>query len=86
MSDKTPNLDKLKQLCDELGNRDQQLKLNASALWDILEVISEVKTRLSTIKTKDSVAQTEIQECSLRLEEVSCILERKGCKKVVPHG
>ena len=75
MSDKTPNLDKLKQLCDELGNRDQQLKLNASALWDILEVISEVKTRLSTIKTKDSVAQTEIQECSLRLEVVSCILE-----------
>jgi len=86
MSDKTPNLDKLKQLCDELGNRDQQLKLNASALWDILDIVSGVKARLYEIKTKDSVAQKEIQECSLKLDEVSRILDKRGCKKVVSHG
>jgi len=86
MNDKIPNLDKLKQLCDELGNRDQQLKLNASALWDILEVISGVKISLAEIKTKDLVAQKEIQECALKLEEVGCIVEKKGCKKVVPNG
>ena len=86
MNDKIPNLDKLKQLCDELGNRDEQLKLNASALWDILEIISGVKISLSKIKTKDSIAQKEIQECALKLEEVSCIIEEKGCKKVVPNG
>jgi hypothetical protein len=86
MNDKVPNLDKLKQLCDELGNRDQQLRLNASALWDILEIVSGVRICLSKLKTRDSSAQKEIQECALKLEEVSCIVDRKGCKKVVPHG
>ena len=86
MNDKVPNLDKLKQLCDELTNRDEQLKINASTLWDILEVVSGVKTSLSRIKTKDLIVQKEIQDCALSLEEISCIMERKGCKKVVPHG
>jgi len=86
MNDKVPNLDKLKQLCDELTNRDEQLKVNASALWDILEIISGVKTRLSNVSTKDLMAQKEIQDCVFNLEEISCIIEKKGCKKVVPHG
>jgi hypothetical protein len=86
VDDKIPNLDKLKQLCDELTTRDQQLRLNASALWDILEVISDVKTRLSKLAAKDSKIQKEIQECALKLEEVSCIMAEKGCKKVVQHG
>ena len=86
MNDELPNLDKLKKLCDELTNRDLQLKLNASALWDILEVVSHVKAGLSKINTKDLEAQKEIEKCSLKLDEVSCIIEKKGCKKVVPHG
>jgi chromosome segregation ATPase len=86
MSDEIPNLDKLKRLCDELSNRDEQLKLNASALWDILEVTSEVRSRLSELTTKDSAAQEEIQECTLRLEEISGIINRRGCKKVAQHG
>jgi hypothetical protein len=86
MNEKVPNLDKLKQLCDELNNRDEQLKLNASALWDILEVISAVRVSLSELATKDSIIQKEIQECALKLEEVSCIITEKGCKKVVQDG
>ena len=86
MNEEIPNLDKLRQLCDELGNRDLQLKVNASALWEVLEVVATVKTRLSKIKTKDSAVQKEIKECSLKLEEVSCTLKKKGCKKVVSHG
>jgi hypothetical protein len=86
MNDKVPNLDKLKQLCDELTNRDAQLRLNASTLWDILEIISDVKIRLSKIKIKDSIIQREIQDCALNLEEISCIIERKGCKRVEQNG
>jgi len=86
MNDKIPNLDKLKQLCDELTNRDQQLKLNASALWDILDVVSSVKDDLSKVETKDLSAKKEIQNCLLKLENISVIMEKKGCKKVTQHG
>ena len=86
MRDETPNLDKLKQLCDELNNRDQQLKLNAAALWDILEVVSDVRAILFNLAEKDSMIQREIQECAFKLEKVSCILREKGCKKVVHNG
>jgi chromosome segregation ATPase len=86
MSDKVPNLDKLKQLCDELTNRDEQLKINASALWDILEIISEAKVSLSKIDTEDSKIQKEIKDCASKLEKISCIIAEKGCKKVVQHG
>jgi len=86
MNDKIPNLDKLRQLCDELNNRDQQLKLNAAALWEILEVISDVKASLSKLAAKDSIIQKEIQKCTLKLEEVSCIIAKKGCKKVGHDG
>lgn len=86
MNDKVPNLDKLRQLCDELTTRDKQLRLNAAALWDILEVISDVKHSLSEIKTENLVVQKEIQNCTLKLEEISCIIATKGCKKVISHG
>jgi len=86
MNDKMPNLDKLKQLCDELTDRDAQLKLNAAALWDILEVISEVKVDLSQINTKDLKIQKQIQDCELKLERISCILGERGCKKVGSNG
>ena len=86
MNDKVPNLDKLRQLCDELTNRDEQLKINASALWDILEIISDAKVSLSKVKTEDSKIQKEIQDCASKLEKISCIIAEKGCKKVVSHG
>ena len=86
MSDKVPNLDKLKQLCDELTTRDEQLRLNAATLWDILEIVSDVKTSLSKIKTKDSIVLREIRDCALNLEEISCIIENKGCKRVGQNG
>jgi hypothetical protein len=86
MNNKVPNLDKLRQLCDELTTRDEQLRLNASALWDILEVISEVKVSLSKIKIKNSIVQKEIQDCALKLEEISCIIATKGCKRVATNG
>ena len=86
MNDKVPNLDKLRQLCDELTSRDEQLKINASALWDILEIISDAKVSLSKVMIEDSKIQKEIQDCASKLEKISCIIAEKGCKKVVPHG
>jgi hypothetical protein len=82
MIEEMRNLDKLKLLCDELTNRDQQLKLNAATLWEILEVISGVSESLSKINIENPEAQERVGRCVLELEEISCIITRKGCKKV----
>ena len=33
------NIDKIKTICSELGDRDSQLKINASTLWVILDKV-----------------------------------------------
>ena len=76
------NLDKLKQLCDELSDRDEQLKINAAALWDILDVASKVRDDLSKIKAKDNNNAERIKLCIEELKKVDCIISTKGCKKV----
>jgi|TARA_Y100000289_G_C3799791_1_gene88344 hypothetical protein len=81
MKDKA-NLDKLKQLCDELTDRDRQLKMNAAALWDILEVVSVVEKDLKEVKEKSSSEKEGIERCLENLSKISCIVDSKGCKKV----
>ena len=77
-----PNLDKLRQLCDELTDRDSQLKKNAAALWEILELLKSVNDDLSRIKPKDPHVEEQLGECMTDLDRISAILEQKGCKKV----
>lgn len=77
------NLDKLKQLCDELTDRDEQLKINASALWEILEIVSAVTKDLSEIEEEKCSNYDLVRKCVSKLEEVSCIIASKGCKKVI---
>ena len=83
--DNKHNLSKLRQLCEELTDRDEQLKLNASALWDILEIVSGVRDDLSAIEANNPDDQNSIKECISELKRVDCIISTKGCKKVA-HG
>jgi DNA repair ATPase RecN len=77
------NLDKLKSLCEELSDRDQQLKINASTLWDILERVHQVKENLSNIHIQSDADQDNIDAALEKLSEISDLVSERGCKRVV---
>jgi len=77
------NLDKLKELCQELSDRDEQLKINASALWQILEVTSDVSVKLGDISTSEESVAKKIESCIETLDKINCIITEKGCKRVL---
>ena len=77
------NLDKLKELCKELSDRDEQLKVNASALWQILEVASDVSAKLGGISTSEEGVAKKIESCIETLDKINCIITEKGCKRVL---
>ncbi len=77
------NLDKLKNLCEELSDRDEQLKINASTLWAILERVDEVKENLSTINTTSDKNKKHISESIDKLAEITELVSERGCKRVV---
>ena len=76
------NLKKLKDLCQELGDRDQQLKINASTLWFLLENINNARSILSNVNIDDEHAQIEINRAKDILMEISKEVSERGCKKV----
>jgi len=76
------NLSKLRSLCDELSNRDEQLKINASTLWDILEKVNSAVGSLSEIQADDVGSQNNINSALMKLSEISDIVTSRGCKKV----
>jgi hypothetical protein len=78
------NLNKLRSLCDELSNRDEQLKINASTLWDILERVNKAADNLTEIQAEDiSYDHTvKINAALIKLSEISDIVTSRGCKKV----
>lgn len=82
MSSSRQNLNKLKELCDALTDRDMQLKANASALWDILEIVSQVKARLTEANNEKLSGSPEVLECLEDLAKIECIIDEKGCKRV----
>lgn len=82
MSNSKHNLDKLKELCRELNDRDEQLKINASALWQILEVTTSVQGSLKDIKSDNKKVLDEIRKCSDKLDGINSIIAEKGCRKV----
>ena len=83
MKEDSSGLNKLRQLCDELNDRDEQLKLNASALWDIIDIALSVRDSLSDIQVVGDEDSEKINTCISELERVSFIIAEKGCKKVV---
>ena len=77
------NLGKLKSLCEELGDREKQLKVNASTLWDILERVYQAKESLSSIEIQSKEDKENIKSALNRLTEISELVSERGCKKVV---
>jgi len=76
------NINKLKALCGELEDRDEQLKINASTLWDILSNIQEARSALEAIAVEDNDNQAKINTVVDKLSDISSIVTNKGCKKV----
>ena len=79
------NLDKLKSLCEELGDREKQLKINASTLWEILERVHKVQDNLSSIHIQSEADQYSIDEALGKLSEISVLVSERGCKKVMKN-
>ncbi|MAG24303.1 hypothetical protein CMI47_01875 [Candidatus Pacearchaeota archaeon] len=76
------NINKLKTLCGELEDRDEQLKINASTLWDILSNIQEARSALESIEVENKDNQTKINIVVNKLSGISSMVASKGCKKV----
>jgi len=77
------NLDKLKSLCEELGDREKQLKINASTLWDIVERVHIIGENLSSIHIQSNEDQNSIDIALEKLSEISDLISERGCKKVI---
>lgn len=74
------NLNKLRDLCNDLSDRDDQLKINASTLWEILEGVHDTREILVGLETEDSI--------NIAIEKLSIILTLvtdRGCRKVVSN-
>lgn len=76
------NINKIKTLCEELSDRDQQLKVNAKTLWLVLEKVEQANEKLKNIIDPKSNFSKELSEVSTSLEEVKCLINDRGCKKV----
>jgi len=76
------NINKLKALCDKLEDRDEQLKINASTLWDILANIEDARQALEDISLENESGQTNIDTVVEKLNGISALVSDRGCKRV----
>jgi len=76
------NLDKLKALCDELSDRDDQLKINASTLWMILERVESAKEHLSEIEPVSDITKLALKSSVEELDKIAGLVTDRGCKRV----
>lgn len=76
------SLNKLKNLCNQLADRDEQLKINASTLWVILEKIEDVKDLLSEIEIVSASNKDSMDTAIETMSEISGLVLDRGCKKV----
>ena len=76
------NINKLKALCDKLEDRDEQLKLNASTLWDILANIEDARQALEDISLENESNQGNIDIVIKKLNGISALVSDRGCKRV----
>ena len=79
------NLNKLKALCEELKDRDEQLKINASTLWDILTNVQEAKSALSELSVDNEENQSNINTIVQKLDGISNLVSERGCKRVMEN-
>lgn len=82
------NINKIKQLCEELNDRDYQLKINAKTLWMILEKVDETNKKIDNILEKEDcsdLAKSKLEEVSLCLDEIKNLANDRGCKRVLSH-
>jgi hypothetical protein len=76
------SLNKLKNLCNQLSDRDEQLKINASTLWVILDKIEDVKDSLSDIEIVNSFSRDSMGVAIETLSDISELVLDRGCKRV----
>lgn len=79
------NINKIKILCDQLNDRDRQLKINAKTLWLILEKVEMASKKVNEISSRGDTFQKELSEISMSLDEAKSIINDRGCKKVPDH-
>lgn len=79
------NINKIKTLCDQLNDRDRQLKINAKTLWLILEKVEMASKKVNEISSQGGVFQKELSEVSASLDEAKSIINDRGCKRVLDH-
>ena len=85
MKSRKDNINKLKELCEELSDRDSQLKINASTLWMILEKVESVRVSLSDLKPICEDTKGALNSSLTTLTEIEDLVSNRGCKKVVEH-
>tara|TARA_B100001094_G_scaffold292612_1_gene311930 strand:- start:5721 stop:5990 length:270 start_codon:yes stop_codon:yes gene_type:complete len=83
------NINKIKQLCKKLSDRDYQLKINTKTLWMILEKVDETNQKIDHIlegeKGCSELAKSKLEEVSLCLDEIKNLANDRGCKRVLSH-
>lgn len=79
------NLDKIKDLCQELDARDAQMKINASTLWDLAAKIEAVRDLLNTECDK-MTSDEKINKALTLIDEASAEIIGRGCRKVVKNA
>ncbi len=82
MHNKGSNLDKLKKLCEELNDRDEQLKINAKTLWDLLDVITGVSESLSCMSKESTCCGNQVKKLAEKLEDAASFITERGCKRI----
>ena len=61
-NDKT-NINKLKEICSQLTNRDVQLKINEKILWNMYEQVENAEKIISeTLSNKDNLCRNTLEK------------------------
>lgn len=74
------NILKIKKLCDELIDRDIQLKINEKALWIIMDKISTLKEEMQELELKNS--NDILDKVIFSLNEIQILAKKNGCKRI----
>ncbi len=75
MSKCKDNLNKLKELCEELGDRDAQLKINSKTLWQVINHVDEAR---------DLLAKGDSNHLAIeKLDNISKLLSENNCKRII---
>ena len=75
MNKSKENLNKLKELCEELNDRDAQLKINSKTLWLVINYVNEAKNAL--------VSNGDQGLAIKKLDRISELLNENNCKRIV---